>query len=120
MNKIAKVTAALAAAGVLGAGAGCTNSLNGGGSFKDVENVKPVDADSYTLLNNVDGYPNIVIVCYGGVSFVTTTRTNNGVLTRVPELDKKCPGYVAPTGPQGMRMYVGGTAKSNAGATEGS
>jgi hypothetical protein len=69
---------------------GCGGSLAGGGGFKDVESVEPKDADSYTLLNNVDGYPNIVRVCYEGVAFATTTRDAAGAILRVPEWDASC------------------------------
>jgi hypothetical protein len=72
------------------------SSLTGGGGFKDVEKVKPQDAQSYVLLNNVDGFPNIVRVCQDGVAFATTTREAAGAILRVPEWDRFCPGYVAP------------------------
>jgi hypothetical protein len=74
----------------------CDGSIGGGGTFKDVKGINPQNAGSYTLINNADKFPNIVIVCYKGVAFTTTTREAAGAILRVPELDKTCPGYVAP------------------------
>jgi hypothetical protein len=76
----------------------CTgqNSFNGGGGNKDVEKIQPKNADSYELINNVDKYPNIVIVCVHGVAFVTTTRDAQAAIQHIVEMDRNCPGYVAP------------------------
>lgn len=71
--------------------AGCSQSA------RDVEGVPNKNADSYVLLNNVDKYPNMVVVCYAQTAFVTTQREAAGAIMRVPELDKTCPGYVAPS-----------------------
>ena len=95
-RKAGLAAVALAAGLTTGLTACEQNSLTGGGGFKDVKSVKPQDADQYTLLNNVDGFPNIVVLCYKGVSFSTTTREAAGTMLRVPELDRTCPGYVAP------------------------
>ncbi len=82
---------AAAAALTLLLAAGCdTNSLSGG--FKDLENVKPQNPDKAILLNNVDGFPNITIVCVGGVALVTTTRDAAGALQHFDALDKLCAG----------------------------
>lgn len=81
--KVALIAAVAALAASLCAG--CS-----GNNFRDVEGVPSRDADQYTLLNNLDGHPNLVIVCYAGVAFVTTTRDYVAV-TRVSDLDKTCP-----------------------------
>lgn len=78
---------------------GCTgqNSFNGGGAAKDVKKIQPKNADSYELINNVDKFPNVVIVCVHGVALVTTTRdASQAALQHIVELDRNCPGYVAP------------------------
>lgn len=74
------------AALALVAGAACTP----GNNFRDVEGVKSVDADKYTVYNNVDKHPNIMVLCIKGVAFVTTTRDYNAIML-VPALDKTCP-----------------------------
>lgn len=94
MKRKTKIAGALVAATL--ALTACDGSIGGGGSFQDVKGIDPVKADSYKLINNVDGFPNLVVVCEGGVAFVTTTREAAGAILRVPELDKSCPGYTAP------------------------
>lgn len=75
------------------------NSCDGGGTFKDVENVKPIDADKYILINNVDGYPNVTIICFDAVALTTTTRDQSqAALQRIPQFDNLCPGYKPPAG----------------------
>jgi hypothetical protein len=98
MKRSIKYTIAGACAVLALAVAGCTgqNSLNGGGGFKDVKGVSPQNADSYTLYNNVDKYPNVVVMCVKGVALVTTTRDAQSALQHIVELDRTCPGYVAP------------------------
>lgn len=98
-NKTTIVSLILAAIATMAMLASCSlgeNSMSGGGGFKDVKGVHPVDADKYILLNNVDGYPNLVILCYSGVALTTTTRDAQGSAIRVPEFDNECPGYAAP------------------------
>lgn len=97
MNRKRKAAVvAVAVSAMLASGCTGENSLTGGGGFKDVEGVHPQDADKYILLNNVDKYPNIVILCFSGAALTTTTREAQGSAIRVPEFDNECPGYVAP------------------------
>src|ERR1700743_42968 len=42
--------------------------------FDDLKNVNPVLPDYATVIMNVDGFPNISLVCYHGIAMVTTTR----------------------------------------------
>jgi hypothetical protein len=58
-----------------------------GSSRRDLNGVPNRDPDKAEMYSNVDGYPNIVRVCIGGVAFATTTR-QMGEITRVPEWDK--------------------------------
>lgn len=60
-------------------------------SLKDLEGVTVKDPDKATLYNNVDTYPNMVVLCIDGVAFVTTTRPDMGSWAPVPSLDKTCP-----------------------------
>lgn len=48
---------------------GCTSP-----QFDDLKNVNPVLPDYATVIMNVDGFPNISLVCYHGIAMVTTTR----------------------------------------------
>jgi hypothetical protein len=70
--------------------AGCGNNAG-----RDVENIPSLDADAYRLINNANHYPNLLVVCYAGIAFVTTTRstTSDDAVNRVPELDKVCPEW---------------------------
>lgn len=65
-----------------------------GDNFRDVEGVKSQKPDLVENYSNMDQHPNIGKVCIDGVAFLTTTRDYDAV-TRVPEWDKTCPGYVA-------------------------
>jgi hypothetical protein len=96
MKTRTKLGVGLAAVALALTGCSLDGSVGGGGSFQDVKGIDPVNADSYKLINNVDGYPNLVIVCTGGIAFTTTTREAAGAILRTPELDRTCPGYVAP------------------------
>jgi hypothetical protein len=94
-----KILAVLAAAGVLPAagvllgGTACSQ-----GGFRDLNNVSAQDPDRAILINNVDGFPNVVILCVSGVALTTTTRGNSqAALQHIVELDHICPGYVKPT-----------------------
>jgi hypothetical protein len=99
VNRKTLTVVAASAALLLGGVTACRpSSLTGGGGFKDLEHVNPQDPDKAILINNVDGFPNITIVCVGGVALVTTTREAAGALQHFAELDHLCPGYVRPVG----------------------
>lgn len=80
-----RLACALTAAVAVLSLAGC-----GHDNFRDAKNITSRDADSYTLLNNGDQFPNIIVVCYAGTAFATTTRDLNAVML-VPSLDHTCP-----------------------------
>jgi len=61
------------------------DSVSGG--VKDLEGVPGVDPDKAETVNNVDGYPNITLLCTHGLAFGTTTREAQAAVFRVPELD---------------------------------
>lgn len=94
-----RILGLLAALIVSAALAGC-----GTNNFRDLEGVPSKNPDKVELFNNLDGHPNLALVCIHGVAFITTTRgggdtgTGNGgddAVNRVPELDRQCPGSVA-------------------------
>lgn len=68
--------------------AGCSSD-----NFRDVEGVPSQDPPKIELFNNVNGHPNLVMVCIHGVAFVTTTRQYEPA-QRVPDLDRNCPDSV--------------------------
>ncbi len=93
MKRTTRTLAAILAlsGALLGAGA-CSR-----GGFRDLNNVPAQDPDKAILINNVDGYPNVVILCVGGVALTTTTRgSSQAALQHIAELDHLCPGYVKP------------------------
>lgn len=57
------------AAVIVGVATGCAQP-----QFDDLKNVNPVLPDYATVIMNVDGFPNISLVCYHGIAMVTTTR----------------------------------------------
>ena len=65
-----------------------------GDNFRDVEGVKSERPQLIQNYNNIDKHPNLAKVCIDGVAFLTTTRAYDAV-TRVPEWDRTCPGYVS-------------------------
>ncbi len=84
---------------LLVAGAALVLSACGpGNNFRDVEGVKSQDPDLVENYNNMDAHPNMGKVCIDGVAFLSTTRDYDSV-TRVPEWDRTCPGFVG--GPSG-------------------
>lgn len=89
-DKARKVFLALAStAAIVGGVAGC----NVGGpsdNWADVKGVPYHQPDAIEGIDNVDGQPNVTVVCIHGVGFATTTRDYNA-LTRIPEWDKLCP-----------------------------
>ena len=64
--------------------AGCST---GPQQLRDLEKVPAQDPQKAELYNNLDQYPNIVLLCTHGVAFATTTRDYLPIM-RVPELDK--------------------------------
>lgn len=74
-----------------GTDSGLGSSFSGGGGFKDLRGITPEDPAKAWLVNNVDGYPNLVGLCVRGVAFVSTTRDQSAAaLMRVPEWDDEC------------------------------
>lgn len=49
--------------------AGCASP-----QFDDLKSVSPIYPDYAKVIMNVDGFPNISLVCYDGVAMATTTR----------------------------------------------
>lgn len=58
-------------------------------NYKDVKGVPNRHPDYIVNYENMDGHPNIGMLCIHGVGFATTTRDYNA-LTRVPEWDGFC------------------------------
>lgn len=79
--------------------AGCTQQ-----QFQDVETrfefpradealtVEVFNPDSVTVFRNIDGHPNLALVCIDGVAFVTQSSTYMIPTLRVVELDARCGG----------------------------
>jgi hypothetical protein len=74
---------------------GGMNSFTGGGGFKDLEGIPPQDPEQVVLINNVDGFPNIVGMCVEGAGFATTTREAAGAIIRVEQWDATNGGWCA-------------------------
>lgn len=89
-----RILAGLVAAGLAVALAGCGTTGGGGNTpgtgagALDLKKVKFLDPDKAIGINNVDGYPNLLILCYRGVAWVTTTRPDYSALTRAAEYDQ--------------------------------
>ncbi len=66
-----------------------------GNNFRDVKGIKSQNPDLIENYNNLDRHANLGKVCIDGVAFLTTTRQYDAV-TRVPEWDRTCPGFVGP------------------------
>lgn len=73
----------------LAAGLFVLGACSPGNNFRDVEGVKSHDPDLVENYNNMDGHPNIGLVCIHGVAFFTTTRDYLSI-GRVPEWDGIC------------------------------
>lgn len=87
----AAVALAVLLVGCGGEGSDLGSSFSGGGGFKDLRGITPENPAKAWLVNNVDGYPNLVGLCVKGVAFVTTTRDQSAAaLMRVPEWDDEC------------------------------
>lgn len=65
--------------------AGC-----GHDNLKDLKGVVNHKPDAIENIENMDGHPNIGVLCIHGVAFVTTTRDFKAV-ERETDLDKWCP-----------------------------
>lgn len=80
-----KRIASLAAAGVL------TLTLTGCGhdNNRDLKGVNNTDPDYVVNILNMDGQPNVAVLCFKGVAMLTTTRQYNA-LTLAPKLDAFC------------------------------
>jgi hypothetical protein len=81
------------AAVLLLSGCGSDTAWTGGGGFKDLEGVSPMDPTRVVLVNNVNGFPNVVGMCIEGAGFATTTREAAGAITRVVEWDASNGGW---------------------------
>lgn len=67
-----------------------TAACTPGNNMRDVEGVDSHDPDLIENYNNMDGHPNIGVLCIHGVAFFTTTRDYQSI-GRVPEWDTLCP-----------------------------
>lgn len=79
---------------LLGLGA-VTTALVAGCStpqYDDLKGVNPVYPDYAVDIMNVDGFPNITLVCYDGQAMLTTTRDYNA-LTLDPAMDNICEAH---------------------------
>lgn len=64
-----KIIGLVVAAATVAVVAGCAQP-----QFDDLKGVNPIPPDYSTVLMNVDGFPNISLLCYDGVAMVTTSR----------------------------------------------
>jgi len=58
--------------------------------FDDLQNVPILYPDSAQAYMDLDGMPNIVRECIGGVGFALTTRTGAGAWREIPEWAGYC------------------------------
>jgi hypothetical protein len=57
----------------------------------DLQNISPLYPDQAHLYINVDGYPNVVVLCLFGAAIATTQRPNsNAAAFLFPAGDKYC------------------------------
>jgi len=54
---------------------------------RDLEGVHLQDPQKTEIYANVNGHPNIVVMCIHGIAFATTTRENGQNFMRVEDLD---------------------------------
>lgn len=88
----------LAAIGAIATGAitaiaiGACSAFGGGQpQNNDLLNVPSIYPDSASLYMNVDGYPNVVLLCIRGGAIATTQRPNsNAAAFPFPEADAYC------------------------------
>lgn len=71
------------AAGALAVNLACSNQLN------DLEAIPQAKPDYVITFLNVDGFPNVTMLCIDGVGFATITRDYSS-LTPVPKWDPIC------------------------------
>ena len=67
--------------------AGCASP-----QFDDLKGVNPVYPDYAVVIMNVDGFPNIGLVCYDGEAEVTTTRDYTAI-TYAPQFNDICQAH---------------------------
>lgn len=79
-----KLTATFAAAVLAATLAGCGHDNN-----RDLKSVNNTDPDYVVNILNMDGQPNVAVLCFKGVAMLTTTRQYNA-LTLAPKLDAFC------------------------------
>lgn len=80
-----RLAAALAAALLLALTA-CGTDNN-----RDLKSVSNTDPDYVVNILNMDGQPNVAVLCFEGLAMLTTTRQYNA-LTLAPKLDAFCAG----------------------------
>ncbi len=78
---------ALAAAATAAVVAGCTTP-----QLDDLKGVNTVYPDYTVVIMNVDGFPNVTLLCYDGQAMLTTTRDYNS-LTLDPAMDNICQAH---------------------------
>lgn len=66
------------------------SSCSPGDNFKDVKGVKNHLPDAIMNIENVDGHPNIIVLCIRGAAFYTTTRDYKAIQEK-PSWDHLCP-----------------------------
>jgi len=94
MNKTRLTLATLVVGAVVSLTAGCGG---GNATSADVTGVTAVKPDVIEAYSNIDGYPNIVVLCIHKVAFATTQRNAGQNFVRVPELDVTlCHGTPSP------------------------
>jgi hypothetical protein len=67
---------------------GCTASDQ---QLRDLENIPAHDPDKAEIFNNVNNYPNLVLLCIHGKAFITSTRDYKP-WERETDLDSFCSG----------------------------
>jgi len=80
---LARLALALGCATSLLAGCACDSA-----SSADLTGVPPRKPDKIEAYENIDGHPNVVRLCVGGLAFATTSRENGQNFLRVPEWDE--------------------------------
>jgi hypothetical protein len=86
----------LAAAGVAVALIGGLSAC-GRDNFRDIKGIRSQTPDRVEVMSNVDGNPNIAVLCIHGAGFASTTRDFTSIF-RVPEWDRLCPPATPITG----------------------
>lgn len=81
------ITAIGAAAATAALVAGCATP-----QYDDLKNVSPVYPDYAVVIMNVDGFPNITLICYDGKAEITTTRDYTAI-TYSPQFNDICQAH---------------------------